>query len=423
MPPDVYWCPSCGKLNASTRVRIIFLAILLCIFAGIALTRWYVSYLRNVETFLSQRWFTRGEQAMKANAPQLAIEDFRNALAYDGSNAEYRMRLAEALMAEGRLAEARAYLRTLWTIEPADAEVNLDLARLYTRENQPDLAIRYYRMAIDGIWNGDALQRRIDTRLELVQFLLARNDHGRAGAELVALQAEAPDNSEVQLKAGTFLLQLGDNSRAQKAFEAVLKQNPQDVQAWSGAGQAALADGDYRRAVRLLTTAANLNSSKASGPDDRLALARAAFDADPSLRTLTLTDRANRVASAFELAMSWLENCAAKQEIPPTPAAPVPPTITSKLHVPFLSKKPTPLASGIPPSAVAPDSFQLLYESGLQRRATATAEALHKDPDSMVPTMEFVYQAVRAMEKNCPPQDLRQRALQLLAHHESEELR
>jgi tetratricopeptide (TPR) repeat protein len=424
LPSDVYWCPSCGKLNASTRARIIFFVILACIFAGIAVTGRYVAYLKNVESSLANRWYTRGEQAMAAKAPQLAIDDFRNALGYDGANVQYRMRLAEALMAMGRLPEARAYLLSLWSAEPADAEVNLDLARLYVKETRPELAIRYYRMAIDGIWDGDPLQHRIDTRLELVQYLLDSNEAARAGAELVALQAEAPDNPDVQSKAGALLLRLGDNQRAEKAFELVLKLNPQDAQPWLGAGQAALANGDYRKAVRLLSTAANLSSAKAGSPEeDQLALARAAFDADPSLRTLSLTERANRVAAAFQLAMNWLEECAAKQAIPPTPAAPVAPTPSSRLHVPFLSRKPSTLAFGVLPSAPATDSLQLLYESGLQRRTTATAEALHKDPDSMAPTMEFVYQAVKAVEKTCPPQDLSRRALQLLAHHETEDLR
>jgi tetratricopeptide (TPR) repeat protein len=418
MPPDTYWCSACGKLNASFRARLDFLAMIVGVLLGIGVTSRYVAYLKDFESSLGHRWFVRGQQAMQQNQPGIAIDDYRNALGYDSSDPMYRQRLAEALVAMGQLAEARSYLMGLWTQSPADGEVNLDLARLYVREDKPESAVRHYRMAVDGVWDQAALQHRIDTRLELVQYLLKQGAPARTTAELIALQAEAPDDAVLQLTIGKLFLQLGDNSRATKAFETVLKRGTQNAEAWSGEGRAALAEGDYRKAVRALATAASLDPSKGAGGDaQELELARAALDADPSLRTLSLEQRANRVASAFDLAMGRLQACSVRRGIALSPALPqnsAPKAPAAESHN---------LDASATGTAPAPDSLQLLYESGTQRRAAAGAKALQKNPDSLATTMQFVYQVFRTADAACPAGSLRERAMALLARHEPEELR
>jgi tetratricopeptide (TPR) repeat protein len=421
VPPGTYWCPSCGKLNASRRVRGIFVLILISILAGFFVTSRYVSYLKKVSASLAARWFARGQEAIARGYPSVAIEDYRNALGYEGDNPQYRLKLAEALMADRRLAEAHSYLLGLWSQTPGNAEVNLDLARLYAKENKSDQAVRYYRSAIDGVWSENALQRRIETRFELVHYLLQCGDRARAIAELIALQAETPDDPSLQLSIGNLLLQLGESSRAERTFESILKQQPQNADAWLGAGQAALAAGDYRAAVNALSKALALSGAKPGSPQDaQLALAREAFDADPSLRTLTLAERSKRVADAFVFAMDRLATCAATQGIPLNPPAG---QIKPRTAAPPLPTKQNGFQSTVAPTAPALNSLQLLYDSGVQRRPGATAGALHKNPDAMLPTMEFVFQAVRATDAACPPETIRQRAFELLAQHEPQELR
>ncbi len=421
MPEGTYWCPSCGKLNATLRVRLVFVLMVIAIIAGFGLTKWYVSYLRNLESSLAQRWFLRGEEAIAKGYPSVAIEDYRDALGYDGSNQQYRLKLAEALMKEGRLPEARAYLLTLWSRDPADAQVNLDLARVYAEQKKPDLAVRYYRAAIDGVWSSDPLQRRTETRFELVQYLMEHGDRARATAELIAIQAESPDDPAVSVKIGDLLLKLGEAARAAKSFDAALKENAQNLAALSGAGQAALELGDYRKAVHLLSTADNLTGSKAGSPEaDQLALAREAYDADPYLRNLTITQRANRVAAAFDLAMEKLRQCASRQNatLSPEPAATAP-----KKSNPALPSKQNGYITSIVPQAAAPSSLQLLYDSGTQKQPAAKVQALRKNPDAIAPTMDFVFEVLHATEDVCPPETMPERALQLIARHEGEEQR
>jgi tetratricopeptide (TPR) repeat protein len=423
IPEGVYWCPSCGKLNASLRVRLVFVLFTVVIIAGFGLTKAYVSYLRNLESSLAQRWFARGEEAMVKGYPSVAIDDYRNALGYDGANRQYRLRLAEALMKEQRRAEARAYLLSLWSQDPADGQLNLALARLYAQENKPDLTIRYYRAAIDGVWSNDPLQHRIDARFELVQYLMQGEDKARATAELIAIQADSPQDPAVSMKVGDLLLRLGENSRAAKSFDAVLTQNAKNIGGLSGAGQAALAMGDYRKAVHLLTTADELTGSKPGTPEaDQLAVAREAYDTDPSLRNLTISQRANRVAAAFDLAMNRLRRCASEQNLTLSPESPA--TVpNAKKSNPVLPNKRNGYITPIVPAAAAPNSLQLLYDSGTQKQPSARTEALRSDPDAMAPTMDFVFEVMRATENTCPPTSMPERALQLIAHHEGEEQR
>lgn len=420
MPEGSYWCPSCGKLNVSLRVRIVFVLLIFFIIAGVGLTKWYVSYLRGLESSLAQRWFSRGEQAMAMNYPAVAIDDYHNALGYDENNPRYRLKLAEALMKEGRLSEARAYLMTLWSQDPADAQVNLDLARLYAQQNKPDRVARYYRSAIDGVWNDNPLQRRTETRFELVQYLTQSGERARAVAELIAIQADSPEDPQTQIKVGSFLLQLGESSRAAKSFDAVLQMNGDNVDALTGAGQAALNMGDYRKAVGMLTVADNLAGGKDGKQQaDQLALAHETLETDPYLRNLAITQRANRVAAAFTLAMDRLRNCAAKQNITLAPQSPA--AVSKSANPPLPTKKNGYASQTVP--AGAPNSLQLLYESGLQKQQSAKADALRKNPDAMGPTMDFVFDVLRTTEGSCPLETMQERALQLIARHESEDLR
>jgi len=420
VPEGAYWCPFCGKLNVALRVRIVFVFLIVLIIAGIGLTKWYVSRLRSVESSLAHRWFSRGDQAMAKNYPAVAIDDYRNALGYDENNPRYRLKLAEALMKDGRLSEARAYLLSLWSQDPAEGQVNLDLAHLYAQQNKPDLAVRHYRSAIDGVWRDTPLQHRTETRFELVQYLMQIGEHPRAVAELIAVQADSPEDLDTQMKAGTLLLQLGESSRAAKSFDAVLKMNGDDVDALMGAGQAAMNLGDYRKAVGVLTLAGNLAGEKDRNPQAaQLALARETLEIDPYQRHLTITQRADRVAAAFTLAMDRLRTCAGKQNVTLAPQSPAAP---SKSGNPLLPTKKNGYASQTLPAG-APNSLQLLYESGLQKQQSAKADALRKNPDALGPTMDFVFEVLRATQDTCPLETAQERALQLIARHESEDLR
>ncbi len=144
------------------------------------------------EAGLVQEWFQVGNQDMSAGLPVKALEDFRNALAYDPENSQVQLRLAEALLADGRLTEARSYLLNLWDRSPGSGEVNLDLAHVSTRMGDAEQAIRYFRSAIYGSWDKGPDEQRRKTRRELYDYLVSQGRTSDAQAELAGMVADTP---------------------------------------------------------------------------------------------------------------------------------------------------------------------------------------------------------------------------------------
>ncbi len=285
---------------------------LILIFAAFAFTQYIVNLHRGTEAGLAHRWFHRGNEAMQANLPVLAANDYRTALSYDRENQEYRLRLAEALSAANRLAEARAHLLSLWEEEPASGEVNLALARLEVRRGNAAEATRYYDNAIDGVWDEEPRKQRIATRFELVRYLLQRHDLAKARAELLALQADGPPDTADQLLLGQLLLQVNEPQHAIGAFDAALAASPGNADAWFGKGLAYLQLGQDSDAEHALAEAVERNP-KLTDARQQLDIVREMLRLNPAMRGLSLAERSKRVAEAFRTAMSRLNSCAAQQ--------------------------------------------------------------------------------------------------------------
>jgi tetratricopeptide (TPR) repeat protein len=398
-------CPVCGRLVSERTARITLAITLLLIIAGLIGTQYFVNLHRTTEQDLARRWFTRGEEAMQANLPKFAAEAYRTALNYDRENTQYRLRLAQALLADHRLAEAHAHLISLWEEEPANGDVNLTLARLEAQRGHMPDSVRYYNNAINGVWGQRPRQHRTDARFELARYLMQQQQPARAQAELLALLADAPSDPADQLRLATMLLQLNDPTHALQAVQALLSQD-NNAQAWLQAGQAYLALGNYPEAERASARAVERDPNL-EGARAQLELARELSHIDPNQRGLTLAERADRVAHAFTTAMAHVNACAVQQDINlAAPAAPA-----NEAASPSMPANRTP----------SPSPLQPVYASGLQRQADATAPALRKNPDALEPTMQFVFEVERTLASACQNNlDLTDRALLTLAQHESE---
>ncbi|MGB8768722.1 MAG: hypothetical protein WCC92_03845, partial [Candidatus Korobacteraceae bacterium] len=64
-----------------------------------------------------------------------------------------------------------------------------------------------------------------------------------------------------------------------------------------------------------------------------------------------------------------------------------------------------------------------LYSRGLQMKEVATEQALRRNPDSLEPVMQFVFEVERSAAPICPDMSETDRALLVLAQHESQVLR
>src|SRR5215831_10861868 len=108
-------------------------ALVLLILLTIAIAAWaavgaLVNRFHSWQKVLARRMDQRGQLAMKAGQPGLAINFFRSSLSFNRDDPAALVNLAESLIAENRLEEAESYLDNLW--EPQDGTTNLELARL-----------------------------------------------------------------------------------------------------------------------------------------------------------------------------------------------------------------------------------------------------------------------------------------------------
>src|ERR1700761_7210246 len=144
----------------------------------------YQSYASH-QVALADRWLQRGEQAMREDKPQAAIDALSSALAYAPGDRKTQINLAEALASAGRIQEATVYFNNLLESQQGNGLINLQLARLASRQGNETQAIDDYQRAIYGNWEGDGYVRRRDVRFELIEYLLQQKRIGQARNELL----------------------------------------------------------------------------------------------------------------------------------------------------------------------------------------------------------------------------------------------
>ncbi|HUJ93939.1 MAG TPA: tetratricopeptide repeat protein [Terriglobales bacterium] len=257
---------------------------------------------------LGEKWFRRATQNAQQGRLEQAVEDFQTAELYSVGNFNYEFGLAKTFAALNRTDEALSYLVNLREQQPDNAQVNLEVARIYAKQGDENQALRYYHNAIYAVWPSDADTHRRAARLELVEFLLRQNDPTQAQAELIAMSANMPANSPLHGRAGELFLQVPDYEHALAEFRVALKLDPHDAAALAGAGRAAFELANYSSARRYLEAAVAANRGDSSSAD-LLKLTSLVIELDPYPRSLTPLRRSQIAVEAFEIAGDRLRTC------------------------------------------------------------------------------------------------------------------
>jgi len=310
-PPESRECPYCGAVAGRQyrRSTIVILWLVCCVALFVVASTVTHAYDNKLQV-LADRWYQRGLQALDTGQPDAAISDFRNALTYSHQNPQYRLQLAEALLAAGRTQEALDYFQSLWQENPSQGRVNLALARLAARRRDIPQAIRYYHGAIYGEWDRDPIQHRNRAQLELVKVLLQNGATAEAQSELLALSQEAPNDPALHMEIARLFAQAGDFEDALQENRKVLSLEPRDAAAMSGAGIAAFELGNYRTAEEYLHKAVERDPSNKTAAE-YLETLRLMTTWNPYERGLSSSERRRRVIQAFNQAGTRLESCAA----------------------------------------------------------------------------------------------------------------
>jgi tetratricopeptide (TPR) repeat protein len=329
-------CTNCEATVTLRRHKFGLPVLGLIIIAAFSFTRMVVDWFNNQQAELASHWYQSGVAALNAHRPQQAVEDFETALNYAKQNdSDYRLRLAESLLAAGRPNEARSRLLGLLEEHPADSMVNLELARIAAGKGELREAARYYHGAIDGIWRpgkAPALER-LKTRFELLEVLAENHQVGEAATELRALLPELPPNANAHTRLGQIYFKLGDLRQALAEFQRARQLDHDFAPAYAGAGAAALQAGDYPAAKRYLLDAVKFDERDANS-SNLLARTEQLLAADPFSPGVNAAERARRTIAAYETAVKRLDECinsSAKTTAGSQPRAPSAETDEEKL--------------------------------------------------------------------------------------------
>ena len=314
-------CPTCGSPSAAGRClacdlrrwarfvhrELTCLLILVVISVGaFFVTRAVADGNDALRLRQSANWFAAAEQSMRVGDSERALTELRRAAIRDPHNRRYRLALAGMLAGAGRDAEARRLLLALREAAPEAPETNLQLARIEARAGDADAARRYYQAAIAGLWTGEQVEPRRRVRLELIDFLLARDERARALSELFALQPRLPADAVLQARVGRLFLAAGDARVALEHFGNALRADGNNPDALAGAGEAAFQLGDYARAVRHLAVVAPTNAHAA----ELRTIAGLVLTEDPLAPRLGSRERRDRIAAVLRQATARLDGCA-----------------------------------------------------------------------------------------------------------------
>ena len=305
-------CQACDRTTESTFIhREIVVLVILCalVVVGFVLTRAAAGANRAHRLLDAAAWYDAGEHHLVGGQTESAIKALRRATALNRDNQTYRLVLAGALAADGQDDAARQVLLGVRESTPEDPEVNVRLARLEARQDDLTGTVRYYQNAVYGMWGADQVDVRRRVRIELIRYLLAHEQRGRALSELLVLTGNLPDDVTSQIEAGQLFLDAGEPRRAFDRFRQALRIDPQSAPAIAGAGEAAFGVGDYVNAQRYLRAV--------ESPSARLSELRAVTDLvltrDPLRPGLSLRQRQERVMAGFRRAVEELDACVTKQ--------------------------------------------------------------------------------------------------------------
>jgi thioredoxin-like negative regulator of GroEL len=263
----------------------------------------------------AERNFTQGLRLLREGRAKDAVDPLRKAHALERDNTDYELELIDALIGNGKTAEAEPLVNEILLREPNDGRANLTAAHLMVKEGKTTDAESYYHRAIYGEWADNAPAHRVSARMELVQLLVGKGKKEALLAELLPLQAEAKKNVAIQKSLGHLFLIAGAPERSAEVYHALIAQNPKDAEAYAGLGEVLLEQGDYRAAHSAFLAA----SSHAQ--DDtlirlRLELLSTLTSLDPTPRRLPSLEKYRRSVRILQLADTDLNGCIAKHPPP-----------------------------------------------------------------------------------------------------------
>jgi tetratricopeptide (TPR) repeat protein len=253
--------------------------------------------------------FGTGERFLAQGRVKEGIEHLRAASTLDGENSTYGVALAQAILADGRPAEAEQILLPLLERNETDGATTLAMGRVLSKEEKLDEAKSYYHRAIYGVWPVGADKNRIAARFELIDLLARTNAKQELLAELLPIQDDSTSDAAQRKKIAHLFVVAGSPARAVVTFRELLRRDPRDADSYVGLAEAALSLGDFATARTDLLAAQKLMPDDSATLQPRMALTDSVIALDPTQSGLALPEQVRRSRNLVQLTLTSMRTC------------------------------------------------------------------------------------------------------------------
>ena len=226
-------------------------------------------------------YFTLAQGYEMEGKPALAEQQYRQALARDGSFVPAMRLLGELLHRQGRASEALPILEKARSLAPTDAGVPYSLGLVYRDLGRPADALATMESAIANDADFPEAYNALGG------ILSETGQRARAGEAFREALQQKPDFAEAHGNFGQYLAAEGDYPRAEYHLLEAVRRNPSVLQAWQTLGDVQSARGAWRQAkksyaevlrARPADEAAHLGLGTAQAATGELAAARASLE-------------------------------------------------------------------------------------------------------------------------------------------------
>jgi len=208
----------------------------------------------------SEELYASGVKLLRDGNPNGAIVLFRNALEKDQNHLNARYQLARAYVAEGKYDLAEKEFQKVKRLNPAQPDIQLELAKLYNGQRKPDMAISLAN---------EYLASKPDSAdaMEAIGIAYGIKNMPQV-AETYFLRAlqKNPEKLTTKLELAALQVKQGKAVQAEALLEDVIKNNPRNSRAKYLLADAEIALGRKERALELYNKIGEINGADPVAP-------------------------------------------------------------------------------------------------------------------------------------------------------------
>lgn len=277
-----------------------------------------VFWQRSRRSDLGLEAYHNGEKLMAQGRVDEGILAFRYALAHTAAHSTQGVRsraaLGLALVQAGQFSEAQPYLSEVAKVEPENGPDWMGLGEIALAEGDKHRAVQIFGQALAKNWPASEEPRRRSTQLKYAALLSDTGRQSEAISLLLAMIEQRGDDPVVGKKAADMVKAIGTPEQIEQAYTALSSHFPADVSVWLRLGDARYTAGKDTQALAAYRSAAKADPENA---DAQRALARLedVLRLDPTLRGLSVRERAGRWAEILQRVLNAVAPCEQSPEI------------------------------------------------------------------------------------------------------------